>query len=294
MLHLFNSCYVYPDVLFDPTNNYIVVGKNIESYGVSVEKSFYYVNKNVKSCLGRYATTEKFVSSNMLKPALYNKERLVIYADDTEFLNLFTAQLKTQCANLTKQFFLDACKLMSVKLKTRAKTLASESARDKINALANMFASLNDIPSMQQFPLDKAWVKANAGIEWKIAVGDYSTAPKVIDKYAYSFFEEAKMNYLSRKDPAGSWVEDQNNQSFDTVVSMEDLYKEIRKEVMVIGDKFLMDYYQTKNIDVMIKNPRFLFVFSSNKDMADKIDIWLLRWMMLMPESKLKELGVVA
>lgn len=294
MLHLFNSCYVYPDVLFDPTNNYIVIGKNIDSYGVLVEKSFYYENTNVKSCLGRYATTEKFVSSNMLKPSLNNREKLVIYADDTEFLNLFTAKLKTQCGNLTKQFFLDAAKLMSIRLKTRAKILESEAARIKINALADMFDSLNDIPEVQKLPLDRTWVKDNAGVEWKIASGDYSTVPRIINKYAYSFFEEAKMNYLSRKDPAGSWVEDVNNQTFNTVVSMEDLYKEIRKEVMVIGDKFLMDYYQHANIDLMIKNPRFLFVFSSNKDMADKIDIWLLRWMMLMPESKLKELDLVA
>jgi hypothetical protein len=26
MLHLFNSCYVFPDVLFDPSQNYVVVG----------------------------------------------------------------------------------------------------------------------------------------------------------------------------------------------------------------------------------------------------------------------------
>ena len=54
--------------------------------------------------------------------------------------------------------------------------------------------------SIESMPIsDKNWIKSNLGIEWQLALGDHSSLPEFIDRYVYSFYDEARVNYLSRK-----------------------------------------------------------------------------------------------
>lgn len=293
MLHLFNSCYVYPIALFDPTKNYVLVREDHEN-SLLVKNSFFYNNSEPRDAFGTFKNAEQFISSNLVLPSFNNKDLFIIYADDENFIKLFTAKLKTQVGNLKKQFFLDHAKLFAVRLLTRAKLIQSEELRDNLTTLADMFLDLTEIPDGDKFNLPDTWIRKNAGVEWRVASGDYSTLDGIINRYVYSFFPEAKAKYLSRKDPADSWVLDSNNQRYETVVSMESLYREMRKEFSTFTDSTILKYYELNDIKEMVKDPLFLLLLSANKNMGDKIDIWLLRWLMKMPKDQLKELSILA
>jgi hypothetical protein len=293
MLHLFNSCYVYPIYLFDPTKNYVLVREDHEN-SLIVKNSFFYNNSEPKDAFGTFKSFENFASSNLLNPAINNKELFIIYADNENFIKFFAAKLKTQVGNLKKEFFLDHAKLFAVRLMTRAKLVQSEEIRDNLTTLANMFLELTEIPDGNKLDLPDTWVRKNAGVEWKVSCGDYSTLDGIINRYVYSFFPEARAKYLSRKDPADSWVLDPNNQRYETVVSMESLYMEMRKEFNTFTDSTILKYYELKDIREMVKDPLFLLLLSANKNMGDKIDIWLLRWLLKMPKEQLKELSILA
>jgi hypothetical protein len=43
----------------------------------------------------------------------------------------------------------------------------------------------------------------------------------------------------------------------------------------------------------MIKDPLFLLLLSANKNMGDKIDIWLLRWLLKMPKHEIQQMGIL-
>lgn len=292
MLHLFNSCYVYPVELFDPTKQYLVVGKDHINNPV-LNTSFYYNNSNTKDAFQRFSCFENFASSGITELVLSNKQSFVIYADNESFIKFFTAKLKTQVTNLTTEFFLDAAKLFAVRLNTRAQLVKLESTRVNLKTLADMFMALEEIPNVDRFNLSEEWVKNSAGVEWKIACGDYSTVDTIVNRYVYSFFPEAKAKYLSRKDAEGSWVIDPLNQTFDTVVSMKDLYMEMRKEFNTFTDTTILKYYSTNNISEMLKDPLFLLLLSANKNMGDKIDIWLLRWLLKMPKHQIQQMGIL-
>jgi len=289
MLHLFNSCYVYPDFLFDPTNNHLVVGEE-HLNRPSVRNSFYYNNSDPKDAFDRMDSFETFVNSNWFEPLVNNKEKFIIYSDADNFVKFYTAKMKSHVQNLTKEFFLETAKLFAVKLKTRAKLLNTEDAQTKLNALADRFLELEDIPEVEKFNLPNWWVMNNAGIEWKYAIGDYFNMSEIIDRNIYSYFGEARARFLSRKDGAGSWATDPNNQRFSTVVSIKDLYMEMRKNISIFTDALILEYFESQDI---YKDPKFLLLLASNKDMGDKIDIWLMRLFMKMSEEQIKELGIL-
>jgi hypothetical protein len=292
MLHLFNSCYVYPVGLFDPTKNYLVVGED-HTNKPTLTNSFYYNNSVPKDAFERFDCFENFASSNLLEPVLNNKDLFVIYADNENFIKFFTAKLKTQVQHLTKQFFLDAAKLFAVRLTTRAKLIQSESIRTNIKVLSDMFMALEDIPNVDKFNVSPNWVRYNAGIEWKLAAEDYSTIDNVVNHYVYSFFEEARAKYLSRKYHVNSWAVDPNNKQFGTVFSMKHLYMEMRKEFNTFTDPTILKYYELNDIREMVKDPLFLLLLSANKNMGDKVDIWLLRWLLKMPKEQIIQMGLL-
>ena len=64
-----------------------------------------------------------------------------------------------------------------------------------------------------------------------------SVLTDLVNRYAYSFYNHARENYLSRKE--GGWATDKNNEQFRTVVSMKDLYMEMRKEIPLHTDPLL-------------------------------------------------------
>jgi hypothetical protein len=290
MLHLFNSCYVYPDVLFDPTNNHLVVGEKHLNHPI-VRNSFYYNNSFPKDAFDRLVSFEQFAKTNWVDPVISNKERFVIYTDNDNFIKFFTAILKTQVQHLTKEFFLDAAKLFAVRLNTRAKLLQSETAREGIKNLSDMFLALEDIPNVDAFNLDRHWIVANAGVEWKFANGKHNIINDFINRNIYSYFGEARAKYLSRKDPENSWATDPNNQKYETVVSMKDLYMEMRKDISIFTDALILKYFDSQDITT---DPNFLLLLASNKNIGDKIDIWLIRWFMKMSKEQIKELGILA
>lgn len=293
MLHLFNSCYVYPVDLFDPTKNYLMVGKD-HTNTPTLTTSFYYNNLSPQNAFHRFSCFEHFASSSLLELVLNNKESFIIYADHDSFIKFFTAKLKTQVSNLSKEFFLDAAKLFAVRLNTRAKLIKLEQTRNNLKDLSDMFMALEDIPDVDKFNLPENWIKQNAGVEWKLISGDYSNLNDMVNRYVYSFFPEAKAKYLSRKDPVNSWVVDPKNQKYETVISVKDLYMEMRKEFNTFTDPTILKYYNTDYIPDMLKDPLFLLLLSANKNMGDKVDIWLLRWLLKMPQQEIKQMGILA
>lgn len=293
MLHLFNSTYVYPDIVFNPSDDYIVVGVNSKIYGANVENSFYHANTDKGECLGRFDSYKDFIDSGLLKTVVGKKSKVVIFADSEEYVSFFTGLLKTQVKKLNKAFFLNAAKIESIRMKTRAKIIDSDAIRSEFNRIANTLFDLEDIPLVLNFKLDDEWVTENAGVEWKLMNGKTGNVEDLINRYVYSHFDEARVKFLSRKEPKG-WVIDPNNFSYDTVKSMKDLYLEMRKEVTLYTDTLIMQYYETKDLDAIIKDPQFLLLISANKNMPDKINIWLLRLVMKMTSTQVKNLGILA
>ena len=290
MLHLFNSCYVYPDALFDPTSDYLVVGSNHYQYQ-AVEQSFYYGNSFPRNPLARFNCYELFNQNEWRKVVLNNKDRCIIYTDNDNFIKFFTAKLKCQMTNLTTEFFLTCAKLFAVKLKARAKLISVGAGQEKINALADVFLALESIPNVQALTVPRQWVLFNAGVEWKFAVRKYDGLKHAIDRNIYSYFEEAKARYLSRKDPAGAWATNPDNQQYSTVASIKNLYMEMRKETLIFTDSLILEYFDSQQI---FENPKFLLLLTSNKNKGDKIDIWLMRWFMKMSPEQINQLGIIA
>jgi hypothetical protein len=294
MLHLFNSCYVYPEVLFDPTRTYVVLGENYEAIGAGVVNSFYHSNCVTHDAVGRFRTLEDFIKSNIFELAINNKQKFIIYCDDAEYIKLYTAFMKTQVSNIDTSFYLQTCRLEYRRLKTRSKLIDFDSIKIRLDELAHKFLTMTNMPTVDKLPLSDEWVKQNCGIEWKLAVGKTDQVEDIVNRYVYSYFEEAKANYLSRKDPKNSWVEKTSNKQYGTVVSFPELYSEIRKEVALFTDSLILEFYRTKNSSVILQNPKFLMLLTANKNMADKIDIWLLRWCMILPKETLTKLSILA
>lgn len=294
MLHLFNSCYVYPQVLFDPTCSYVILGKDYKEFGLNVDKSFYHSKTVAHSAVGRFRTLEEFLESPVFHQSVNNKEKCIIYCDDEELIKLYTAFMKTQVSNISAAFFLQSCRLFYLKIKTRAKLIEFDYIRNPLNDLAHKFLRMADMPAGDKLPLDPNWVRSNCGVEWKLALGKTDSVESIVNRYVYSFVDEARSKFLSRKDPAGSWVENKLNNNFNTVTSFSDLYMEIRKEVAMFTDPMVIEFYKTKDASVVLNNPKFLMLLTANKNMADKVDIWMLRWCMTYPKEELHKLGILA
>jgi hypothetical protein len=293
MLHLYNSCYVYPDALFDPSTDYIVVGQKQAILGAQIENSFYYNNVIVKQCFARFATYEDFIKSNLVLPACSNKEKFIIYCDDETLMKFFTAKIKTHIFNFDESIYFEFAKLFGVRLKLKSKLIDS-SNKEIIDQLGDKFIQLDTVPDVNKFPMDQYWIWENAGIEWKIANRNcgvpnqyHIKLAELINRYVYSFFDEAQISYLSRKD--GGWATDPYNQQFRTVLSMKDLYMEIRKELALFTDPLILQFFETGVTEELINDPKFLLLISN-----DKVDTWLLRWLMKLPQSKITELDLIA
>jgi hypothetical protein len=294
MLHLFNSCYLYPDVLFDASSNYVVVGENHHIYGFNVENSFYYNNVQTGQCLGRFSNVHEFVKSDVLKAAISNKEQFAIYADADSFLKIHASFLKTQVKNLTLEFYVEAARVLGARLGVVTKYTTNVDVKNNLSTCVDALMQVNSIPEIDRFNVTEDWVKTNAGIEWQIASGNYKNIPKMIDRFVFSFIEEARINFLSRKEPSG-WVVDSKNFNINTVKSMKDLYNNIRKEVFIQTDTLILDFYSKKHELVeLVKKPEFLLILASNKETSRKVDIWLLRLLLNKQQSKLEEIGVIA
>jgi hypothetical protein len=138
--------------------------------------------------------------------------------------------------NLTPEFFLTCAKLFAIRLKARAKLISLGAGQEKINNLADAFLALESIPDTSALTAPRQWIINNAGVEWKFAIGKHVGLKNAIERNIYSYFEEAKSRYLSRKDPVGSWATNPDNQQYDTVTSIKNLYMEMRKETLIFAD----------------------------------------------------------
>jgi len=293
MLHLYNSCYAYPDAMFDPSTDYIVVGQKHKILGAQVENSFYYNNVAVKQCFARFATYEEFVNSNLFEPVCSNKEKFIIYCDDDSLVKFFTAKIKSHIFNFDESLFLQLAKLFGVRLKIKSKLIDSTN-KQIISDLGDKFIALTSSSSVDKFPMSQYWVWENAGIEWKLANRKCGVPNRhieiltvLINRYVYSFFDEAQASYLSIKD--GGWAIDPFNHQFRTVISMKDLYMEMRKEVALFTDPLILQFFETGVTEELINDPQFLLLISN-----DKVDTWLLRWLLKLPQSKITDLDLIA
>ena len=291
MLHLFNSCYVYPDFLFRPTDDYIIVGENHLSYSGELSSSFYYSYSDKKSCLGKFETYEDFIGSDLFVEVVNKNTKTIIFSDTTSYIKFYTGLLQAHIKNLSQEFYLTAIKLLAVKLGVRANSYIYTQNSDNILNLKNSLLEIGSLERVQDFPLDNQWVISNASIEWKLMNGNNGGVGEYINRFVYSFFDEARVKFLSRKSPEGTWVADQNNYSYDTVASMKDLYSNIRKEIAIFFDRLILDFYENGNIS---NGPEFLLLISGNKHLPDAIDIWLLRWVMKMSPEQIKQLDIQA
>jgi hypothetical protein len=294
MLHLYNSCYAYPYAIFDPSSaDYIVVGDKHNILGVGVENSFYYNNVSIKQCFERFATYEDFIESNLVEPVCSNKEKFIIYCDDDTMIKFFTAKIKSHIFNFDEVLFLDLAKLFGVRLKIKSKLIDS-SNKQIISDLGDKFIGLTQSSSVNKFPMSQYWTWENAGIEWKVANRNCGVSNNhieilndLVNRYVYSFFDEAKECYFSRK--TDGWAADINNQEFRKIVSMKELYMEMRKELALFTDPLILQFFETGVTEELLNDPKFLLLLSS-----DKIDTWLFKWLMKLPQSKITELGLIA
>jgi hypothetical protein len=279
--------------MFDPSTDYIVVGQKHNILGVQVENSFYYNNVAVKQCFGRFATYEDFIKSNLVEPVCSNKEKFIIYCDDETLVKFFTAKIKSHIFNFDESLFLEFAKLFGVRLKIKSK-LVDSSNKQIISDLGDKFIALNKSSSVDKFPMSQYWTWENAGIEWKIAnrkcgvPNNYDgILTSLINRYVYSFFDDAKKCYLSRKEDG--WATNPFNQEFRTVISIKDLYMEMRKELSIFTDPLILQFFDTGVTEELINDPKFLLLLSS-----DKVDAWLLRWLLKLPQSKITDLDLIA
>jgi len=294
MLHLYNSCYAYPYAMFDPSSaDYIVVGDKHAILGTGVENSFYYNNVVIHQCYARFKTYEDFINSNLLLPAFSNKQKFIIYCDNETLVKLFTAKLKSHIQFFDNNLYFELCKLFGIRLKIKSKLIDS-SNKQIINNLGETFIELNSVPDVDKFPIDPYWIWENAEIEWKVANRNCGVPNNhinilndLVNRYVYSFFGDARESYLSRK--SDGWAVDTNNQQFRTVVCMKELYMEMRKELALFTDPLILQFFETGVTEELLNNPKFLLMLSS-----DKIDIWLFRWLMKLPQSKITQLGLIA
>jgi hypothetical protein len=279
--------------MFDPSTDYIVVGQKHNILGVGVENSFYYNNVAVKQCFGRFATHEDFIKSNLVEPVCSNKEKFIIYCDDETLVKFFTAKIKSHIFNFDEVLFLELAKLFGVRLKIKSKLIDS-SNKQIISDLGDKFIGLTSPAPVSKFPMSQYWIWENAGIEWKLANRKCGVPNRHIDittdlinRYVYSFFDEAQTSYLSRKD--GGWATDPFNQQFRTVISMKNLYMEMRKELALFTDPLILKFFETGVTEELINDPQFLLLISN-----DKVDTWLLRWLLKLPQSKITDLDLIA
>jgi hypothetical protein len=279
--------------MFDPSTDYIVVGQKHNILGVGVENSFYYNNVAIKQCFGRFATYEDFIKSNLVEPVCSNKEKFIIYCDDETLVKFFTAKIKSHIFNFDEVLFLELAKLFGVRLKIKSKLIDS-SNKQIISDLGDKFIALTQSSSVGKFPMSQYWTWDNAGIEWKIANRKCGVPNRhidittdIINRYVYSFFDEAQTSYLSRKD--GGWATDPFNQQFRTVISIKDLYMEMRKELALFTDPLILQFFDTGITEELLKDPQFLLLVSN-----DKVDTWLLRWLLKLPQSKITNLDLIA
>jgi hypothetical protein len=279
--------------MFDPSTDYIVVGQKHAILGAQVENSFYYNNVSVKQCFGRFATYEDFIDSNLVEPVCSNKEKFIIYCDDETIVKFFTAKIKSHIFNFDESLFLEFAKLFGVRLKIKSKLIDSTN-KEIISDLGDKFIALTKSSSVDKFPMSQYWIWENAGIEWKIANRNCGVPNNydgiltaLINRYVYSFFIDAKQCHLSRKED--SWATDAFNQQFRTVISMKDLYMEMRKDRSIFTDSLILQFFEDGVTEELINDPKFLLLLSS-----DKVDTWLLRWLLKLPQSKITNLGLIA
>jgi hypothetical protein len=279
--------------MFDPSTDYIVVGEKHAILGAQVENSFYYNNVAVKQCFGRFASYEDFIKSNLVEPLCSNKEKFIIYCDDETLVKFFTAKIKSHIFNFDEVLFLEFAKLFGVRLKIKSKLIDS-SNKQIISDLGDKFIALTSSSSVDKFPMSQYWIWENAGLEWKLANRKCGVPNKhveiltdLINRYVYSFFDEAQASYLSRKD--GGWAIDPFNQQFRTVISMKDLYMEMRKELALFTDALILQFFESGVTEELLQDPQFLLLVSN-----DKVDTWLLRWLLKLPQSKITNLSLIA
>jgi hypothetical protein len=67
---------------------------------------------------------------------------------------------------------------------------------------------------------------------------------------------------------------------------------EMRKEFNTFTDPTILRYYELGARE-LVKDPLFLLLLSANKNMGDKVDIWLLRWMLNLPKEQINQLGII-
>lgn len=279
--------------MFDPSTDYVVVGQKHKILGAQVENSFYYNNVFVKQCFGRFATYEDFIKSNLVKPVCSHTEKFKIYCDDETMIKFFTAKIKSHIFNFDESLFLELAKLFGVRLKIKSKLIDS-SNKQIINDLGDKFIALTKSSLVDKFPMSEYWIWENAGIEWKIANRKCGVPNKhmdiatdLINRYVYSFFDEAQASYLSRKE--NGWATDPFNQQFRTVISMKELYMEMRKELALFTDPLILQFFETGITEELLKDPQFLLLVSN-----DKVDTWLLRWLLKLPQSTITNLRLIA
>ena len=322
MLHLFNKCYVYPDILFDSTTDFVVVG-NQQSYGSMMELSSFYFNASNKQCLGRFHTYEDFVTSSSIQQIFAHSEQntVRVFMSNTEFIKAYAGMFKTMFLRPSEQFFLQNAKLFAHRLETRAKIVVPSEYGAQICQLAELLKTLETMPNVKAFPVTREWLKSHSGVEWQIAKARIKgitseLSNKIIDlihRYIYSYYTEASHKYISRcevydnKDishvvqfPNESWATKPSYSTYERFVdeigllSIGTLYQEIRKHTTPFADSLILNFLNTKDVNVVLADPKFLLILAGNSNKGEKIDTWFIRNIMQTDPQVIESQGLLA
>lgn len=321
MLHLFNKCYVYPDVLFDATRHFVVVGDG-QYYGSEVQTSSYYLHVEDNRCLGRFKTYEEFALSKTFEQVMNtSKDTPVnIYANDEEFINLYAALYRTYFIRLDRRFFLDSAKYFAHKIHTQSKLLELATTTERVQQLAKKFVALTDIPDVKRFPVSKEWIQQNAGFEWLMMKAKHIDSiddalklkiKEMVHRFVYSFYKEASHKFLGRCELLGEninnlimpsnnhWAVNSNYATYDSFMQnvgehkLGALYQEIRKHTTQFADLQIQEFLNTQNYNAFLTDPKTLLIVGGNSDKGVKINTWLLRQIMKTESSVIKAQGFI-
>lgn len=290
MFHLFNSCYLTPDILFNPQYIHVLVGESSELYGAG--ESFYHLNKQVGYCIGKFKTADDFVKSPSFHLAINNTDKVMIYADHKELVKLYSMFIRTQIKNLNNKYYRELMRLASTKVLIKTKFVKEQTVIDKLHLFSEEFRTRNELPQKERkFNLEDSWIIQNCGTEWNVIKRNKNYIKDLVDSYVFQHMNVARMNHISKHGYTG-WVTEQRFYKLGDIQNMREFYEYIRKDVYILADDMIKEYYTTGDAEALLNNKSFMLLFSSISS-EERYNTLLIKWGMDLHETVVRHLEIL-
>jgi len=278
MLHLFNSCFVYPDFLINNENLTIIVGENYNKIILETEP------------LGRFETYDDFLNSSIFSFCVNSTEKIIIYSDNKQFLNFLFCFLATNFKQVPEWFLKQFKQIICSKVKHYSRNFNSTIIESKTEEFISYVLDNENILEAKSFDKEISF----SGLHWKFLKQEYDCISIPINEYVYSYYEEARIKFLMRDSNKTSFLIKQKNYNIHTVTDFFKLYKEIRKQVSIFLDPYIYQHYYSKNSQETFFDKRVCLLLDSKRSKVKFFDPWLMRMFISMsPEKRNDLIGVL-